>query len=496
MMKVDSRGGPRTLNPTARPLPPQGGRKPWRVILVLVVLAALVWLAPGVVAHTPLLAWAVRKAARLDGTLTIQSASLGWFSPVRVSGIEVHDAQSQSVLELAEVASEKSLFALVRDLSSVGSLRLEKPKLTVVLRKGGSNVEDLLARWQKSESKAHPCGFSVEVVDGSVTVVDQETRETWQVDHLRVDMSMSPDCVWPTRLESTAAVGDARGPGSLSVRLRLRPRKAPARTRRGSRRWRTPRASCSWKPRRCRWRCSSGLPPGWRRNALAGMLRSKLEVQWTGSDRVGLQGEIVAGALSVADPSLGKDVVRLDRARVACKAVQQGGRLEIQESTVECDLGSLTATGATDLGDGGLAALPSRIWRQTCDVRGQLDLARLARLIPGTLHLRAGTEITSGQVQLAVHSGPVEAAGTPHTVWQAQLEASHLAGVAGGRQARMAATGPARSGRSSRGPRPGGRRHPVRVRLPETQRGRHVRQTGRLDHLQLAAAGRLLGPVR
>ena len=75
---------------------PEVKRRHWRWMLVLAVLAVIVWLLPGIVVHTPLLRWILGKAtADLNGTVTVQSASLGWFSPIAVEGVEVKDAQGK-----------------------------------------------------------------------------------------------------------------------------------------------------------------------------------------------------------------------------------------------------------------------------------------------------------------------------------------------------------------------------------------------------------------
>ncbi|MGW8258424.1 MAG: hypothetical protein ACWGMZ_13140, partial [Thermoguttaceae bacterium] len=54
-----------------------------RLCILFLFLGAFVWLLPLVVCKTPILGWAVQKAAgNLKGSLTIQSASLGWLSPI------------------------------------------------------------------------------------------------------------------------------------------------------------------------------------------------------------------------------------------------------------------------------------------------------------------------------------------------------------------------------------------------------------------------------
>ncbi|MGA2258752.1 MAG: hypothetical protein ABSG53_29140, partial [Thermoguttaceae bacterium] len=52
---------------------------------VIVGLLLLIALLPTLIAHTPLMGYFVRRAAKLDGTITFRSASIGWFSSAAVS---------------------------------------------------------------------------------------------------------------------------------------------------------------------------------------------------------------------------------------------------------------------------------------------------------------------------------------------------------------------------------------------------------------------------
>ena len=406
---------------------PEPKRRSWRLVIIPAVLVTVLWLLPGIVAHSPLLSWAVRSFSKLDATVAIRSASLGWFSPVIVSGIEIRDSQNRPVLELTEATSEKSLLGILTNLSTVGSLKLDKPKLSVLLRKDGSNIEDVLIQWLKAESKSTGMSLALEIVDGSLTVVDQETQQTWEISKLQLALNMSQDSAVPTKLNVSAAVADAKHPGSLSVKFHFQPREAPSKN---------PSPALSFDnsdgelivqtealPLAMFERLAGRLAPELR---LAGSLVSKVDVQWTGSTKVGVQADLTASDLTLGGAWFGKDLCRMGQAHATCKAARQDQRLELQQSTLESDVGTFTATAALELDNKGLAGLSSTLWRQTCDVRGQLDLARLARLIPGTLHIRSGMEITSGQIQMAVHSDK--------SVWQAQLETSNLTAVDQGRQ--------------------------------------------------------------
>ena len=177
---------------------------------------------------------------------------------------------------------------------------------------------------------------------------------------------------------------------------------------------------------------------------LDGTLVSNLEAQWTGPANVKLNGSINGSDLYIESPALGRDVVRLEKVQFDCKAARQDKLLTVEEAKIDCDVGNLAASGHVDLGERGMATLADLLRQPDCVVQGTLDLARLARLLPGTLRVRPGTEITSGQVQLAVRTTNPAASGPAD---QAQ------ASWAGGRTDRPDLAGPAGS-QSTHGERP------------------------------------------
>ncbi|MCH7636284.1 MAG: Rieske 2Fe-2S domain-containing protein, partial [Proteobacteria bacterium] len=62
-------------------------------------------------------------------------------------------------------------------------------------------------------------------------------------------------------------------------------------------------------------------------------------------------------------------------------------------------------------------------------LNGELDLVQVARMLPETLRIREGTEITSGKLRLAV-SGRNQKG---KSIWSGRIDASHLGAQADGR---------------------------------------------------------------
>jgi translocation and assembly module TamB len=428
-----------------RPSRPKRRRLTFSAIAIL-GLVLLVGLLPTIIAHTSLMGYFVRRTARLDGTITFRSASIGWFSSSTVSGVEICDNQGETVLEAESLTCDRSLLKLIFRSSNIGRLRIEKPRLGAKLTRDGSNVESVLAYWLTAPSSPSSQGvdLSLEIADGEAMIVDQETQQSWHVVGLQFALDMSRRLAWPTRMEGAATVDDRGHPGGLALKWHLTESETPPAD---------PSAWCGLAgtdgdlslqtntlPLAMFQRLAARGVPGLK---LDGVLGSNIEAQWTGPANVKLSGNIIGGDLSVETSSLGRDVVRLDKLQAACKAARQDRQLTIEEAKVDCEVGNLAASGRVDLGERGLETLADLMRQPDCSVQGTLDLARLARLLPGTLRIRPGTEISSGQVQLSVRTtnsasappqGPAAAAAPPALSWRARLQTNNILAVNNGRQ--------------------------------------------------------------
>lgn len=425
---------------TAKPKRWRWRRRLAAVALVLTVSA--VWLLPWIVAHSPLLPWALAAAtAELNGTLTVRSASLGWFSPVVVEGIEVRDAQHEPVFQASQLKGSKSLAAMLLRPSKLGQFRLEQPELTVVLRGDGSNLEDLLAAYlQRSEGPDFE--LELKTVDGSVSLIDQDTRRTWQIEKLQLALSISADAAKGLNLETSATLPDPQQPGRLSLALSMRqevPKDRPAAE--GSSDAQPPGSSGSAGAGELTLQADA-FPLAMVRSLvgrllpqteLAGRLSCRIDTQWSNAGTLGktaVRADVAGEDLMLATPSLGTDQVRLKHLHAACRITRQDDRLEIKDSSLDCDLGNASVTSTLKLDRQEAGSLLAAALCQTHEVTGRVNLARLAQMLPDTLRIRRGTQITSGQVQLALSSRPDPRG----MVWQGRLEASDLRAVHQGRQ--------------------------------------------------------------
>ncbi len=408
----------------------------WLIAAILAPIF-LVGLLPTIVAHSPIITRIIRNAtADLNGTVSVRSVSLGWFSPLVLRGVVVHGPDDQPLLEVPEARGESSLLGLLGNAARAGHLRLREPKLTLVLREGGSNLEDAIAAYLKAEGP-QTTDVALEVTDGTVSVQEARTRRTWQIEKFQLTWNMPLDQSKPVEWKVSGVVADARQNGQFDGALRIR-RGESGRTGAAG----DEAAEEQQQPSRDELTLKTeGVPlamldplvrrfvPGVR---LAGRLSSSVQAYSDGRPAGGktvLKGDIAAGELQVSHPALGSDQPRLERLRAGGRILWQNGLVQCDRVVTESDVGKLTLSGTLDLSDSSAAARLAAALRQPWEVSGNLDLARLAAILPNTLRIRKETQVTSGQLQLAMssHRGPEGMA------WQGRLEASNLSASRGGR---------------------------------------------------------------
>jgi hypothetical protein len=397
--------------------PTPSKRRRW--LAVPAVLAVLAWFLPGIAAHTSLLPWGLQRAVGGAGTLSIRSASLGWFSPIAVQGVEMQDADGKPLFTLAAAGTDRSLLGLLFDSGNLGHVRLESPQLTLVLRDDGSNVEDVLANFRPppaaAEKPSSRVGLCLDVVDGSLSVSDRRTGGNWQLDKLTatVELSSANDGLCIGQL--SAELADARRPGNITASAKLTPAGSQAKLRAAN----VPLAMFR--------AVAARFAPG---TTLGGQLSADVQASWgdQGGAASRAEGDLSIENFALATPALQNDQPRIARLHAAAVASWRPDRVEIERSSVDCELGTASFSGTLPWdAKGGWS--PVGFLRQRHELSGRVDIARLARLLPATLRLRQQVEIGSGQVQwtLSGHSG------NEGMQWHGQLEAAHLTARAAGR---------------------------------------------------------------
>ncbi|MDX1944223.1 MAG: hypothetical protein SFU86_02370 [Pirellulaceae bacterium] len=408
-----------------------------RLFVLLILLGGLVVAAPSIISATGVWKSILSAAApEVAGKIEIASLSLAWWSPVEVLGLVVRDDAGQALAEVKSIRTEKTLWGLASSYQDLGLITVTEPKAKVILRPDGTNIEDFVAKLPKPKQEkdpAAPISVSVLVTNGAVEFDDQIAGRQWALDSLHADVAWPAAADQPKGGKVSAALRQIGGLPATSALSEIN-------------------ADFSWQPGAGESPTLGaghaqlklgGLPTEIVAGALrrfvgdirpAGALALDVALQWTDdgkSAQVTLR-QLAAPQLTLAAPAfLQTDELRLSLTSGTADVLLAGGNLDIKQLKLESNLVELAGSGSAALEAltaGDLQAVAGG--RSRAEITGQINLAELARQLPATLHLKAGTQLADGRVQLSLVSQAIPAGGLR---WQGWLKTDRLHGTAAGR---------------------------------------------------------------
>jgi hypothetical protein len=411
------------------PQPAKTGKRKSRAfryaaLLTVGVLLVGAYFAPLIIANTPLGQWAVQSALKLDGTVSLGSTSLGWFSGVAVENLEIRDASGDALLTVESLRTDKPLIGLLLDLSDLGQVHVDRPVVHVVARERDSNLEQAFASLLASPDGSRVAA-QLEITDGTILIDDVPASRQFRIESLAVTCAIS-QVDETVALTVSGALSDNKEPGSFKIDLQTR----------GSAQNETALANGKID---CQL---SALPlellqPLLRRSVeqgqLAGRLTTRLGGAWGEMAEGGessVSGDVLATQFVFSAAALGADRIELERLEMPCRIAQNGDRVQIEKLAINCSLGTIALSGSAKMSDLSAANRISALAHENYEFKGNIDLTELARMLPTTLRLREGTEITSGHVALVLSSRQ-QAAGM---TWTGRVDASHLEAHENGRK--------------------------------------------------------------
>jgi hypothetical protein len=163
---------------------------------VLAALLVVGWFLPQVIVLTDLRDRPLQMAlAGIDGRVTSRSATWTWLRGIEYRNIVLSDRTGRPVLVVKRAVSDHGLVGLALDPTHLGTVRLIGGEALVEIRRGGSNLEDILAPFLAAavQSAAVPMSFELEVVDGAIELVDLERRDAWRITDVIAAGAVRPD---------------------------------------------------------------------------------------------------------------------------------------------------------------------------------------------------------------------------------------------------------------------------------------------------------------
>jgi len=385
--------------------PPRRQRRwPSKLAAMGLVLLLILGFAPQIISRTPMLSQVVAMGTTdLNGSVTLGSASLSWFSPPAATNVDVVDASGHSVATADEVSMNQGLLSLITAPNKLGRVKIERPTFAVSVGPDGkTNFEQVIAKYlEPLPAGAVPTTYEgeIELVDGKAEVRDEATGRTWRLEKLSgivtlpagstplsVDLRgvvkyADMDSPWSCRLNwfDAAAAGKPPAPqGDLALNVDAFPLEMAQVV-------------------------AKRFAPGFN---YAGTLSGKLDGKF---DLAGehptaeIDGRITVTQFSLGGEKLGSDVIQMAVIDLPLTAKIAQNKLFIQRCGASCDLAGVriegeladygrlfTAKNATDVakllaqGEGAITAT--------------VDLARIAQTLPHVMRVRDEVVLTGGAI--------------------------------------------------------------------------------------------------
>ena len=338
------------------------------------------------------------------------------------------------------ITLDRTPLNLLTNFHDCGIISINRPQIFLKLRPNGSNLEDTLqdivsefakkATPPAEQSSARaPFSYAIQLVDGTVIIADSTTGRASRIDHVNLQY----DC------HGTAG---GLGNGSLAGQLVVAGPNGSAIP--------SGHFALMLKPNGNRHELSlqsesvalATLQPLFDRYApgtqVAGSLAGAGSATWTDTanspDDFTTTGTFTIDHVEAVSPGLSGDRIRLARVELPWRITAQPAGLAIEELGFKSDVGQFAVRGRLDpaiLSASQNANANSLLLNGNNDIelKGTIDVARLAAMLPHALRIRTDTTITSGSIELA---GRVQ----PTTAGQSltgSIRAAQLAATSGGK---------------------------------------------------------------
>ncbi len=406
------------------------------VFVTSVLVVAFAFVAPMIIAKTELRQHILPTIfPDYSGNFDTGGASLSWFAPVVLNDVTGYDTAGQPLLKVPQVESGKKLWELALDASRLGRWTLTRPHIDVRLRKDGSNLEDTLTKMITAESSGALMSFEVSVAEGTMKITDEANSESVLLSELAVDFVQPYALTDPLVANVAAKLGTPDTPGvagkfETELTWTLPTEEETLGIGKGQLVLKTQdlRLDTLTKPLR-------GLLD---KSQLGGVLVSDIALSWqegNGELHLKTNGRLTATQLALGIPDLfGEEQLRAEFFATETDLELNAGQLAIAKFAMNSDAAKLDVHGGVDLNRIGewtdLDKLTATLNESNLAMSANIDLARLAKMLPQTVRLREGLEITEGTLSASLQ--PQDQDGV--RLWNASVGTSRLVGNADGQE--------------------------------------------------------------
>lgn len=400
-----------------------------RLIVLVMLLIGAVAVAPLLIANSPLRDTLLNWQMPVGGwRIDCSQAQISWFGSQSLTNVAVADPAGNPLFTADRVTLERSLLGLVVNSQNLGTIRLAKPTVYMASRPDGTNVEDFLAAVAKQQellpasaptSEKTPRQVNLEITEGTLRGLDTTTGKEWAINEINLT-AQRDSASGMIVADGTASIAGKQSEAAGRVKFRM----LPAEDGRQQ---------------------LDALAEGLMLELLAPLLRKVLgegqlagtmsldgHATWSqGSEgKLALEtwGRMEAVGVEVTAARLQNDRLRSEKLVLPWRLALRDGTLAAEELKLEGDWLTLSAAGSLPLEELQRVSI-TQLPRRDFNFSANVDLPRLAAMLPSTLQIREGVRIDSGKLEVSADSEKR----ADKFVWSANAKLVDLIGKNGSR---------------------------------------------------------------
>ena len=397
------------------------------VIGFIIVPLAFVINAPLILSTTSLrqkiVPWVVPE---FKGKCSIGGASFGWFSPIKLTDVNLVDAHGKPLLTDATVQLDRTVCKLLAEGIKGTTFTISDAHIDLVADGISTNWEQAIEELLNQPASGDPPPALTIKFEAVTVSISTPERRVGNIDDWNLLARYSPGETLPLTLETSAAITAAKvgnTAGQLSAVFRFAPAMNEEEQPIGELTWETSGVQLE------------ALGPLFKRflpqSKIGGRITSIATIDWQ-RDAAKVEVKLLSRDATFHDPSvLSGETVSMQRGNLELQASGDRDGFKVEKLRFDSDFAEfeLTALGQNLLQSSTLDTANPGVSFDEVIAQGKLDLPRLAAKLPTVLRLRENTRIDSGQVEFSVQLVSAE----NRREWSADLKASELSATANGR---------------------------------------------------------------
>jgi translocation and assembly module TamB len=401
-------------------------------ISLLVLLIAAVIAVPFVASNASLVS---RLANQYGGVeplkIQIQSVNVGWFSPMRASGVRILDERGIELLKVGEVETQIALWNLISDYTNLRNIYVRQTRLAIDVQPGTTSVEEaikpLLAKWStasnsvEDETAATSTASTeftgtIQIEDASVLARDSVSGAHWEFSLSNATIPLPTTAEPIPALQIAGRIAEIDAAGNVNLRstgqfeAKLETINANSMLGEGQ-----PTAS----NRMVLKLNTSGMPLDWialvkRRypqlpiDNMSGSATVQTDIDIDAIDNITARiatAQIDRLRIDAAD-LLGSSGASLNQVRLVGDVQLNGDQLRANQLQLTSDVGYIRASAQSSISP----TLPTLAepWIPNAEftIDGELDLSRLVQVAPDLIPMRDQAKLTSGKATMSLRQTP------------------------------------------------------------------------------------------